>query len=92
MNLIKNKTLPVEADLVEEAAEYCIKNHKDYFSYLDELFNDEEKENLKDFMKEGSFIPSSMEKFKKLDIIKMKDKDIFTISYNLYRRWSEKTA
>jgi len=92
VNLMKNKTLPVEPALVEESAEYCIENHKDYFSYLDELFNDEEKENIKNLMKEGKIISSYIEKFKKLDIIKMKNKDTFTISYNLYRRWSEKTA
>ncbi|MEQ8223516.1 MAG: hypothetical protein ABRQ37_14490, partial [Candidatus Eremiobacterota bacterium] len=89
VTLMKDKALPVEPALVEEAAEYCIKNHKDYFSYLDELFTDEEKENFKQFQKGGSLNPLFIEKLKRLDIIKMKDKDIWDVSYNLYRRWIE---
>jgi len=89
VTLMKDKALPVEPALVEEAAEYCIKNHKDYFSYLDELFTDEEKENFRHFQKGRTLNPSFMEKLKKLDIIKMKDKDIWDVSYNLYRRWIE---
>ena len=89
VTLMKDKALPVEPALVEEAAEYCIKNHKDYFSYLDELFNDEEKENFRQFQKGGTLNSSFMETLKRLDIIKIKDKNIWDVSYNLYRRWIE---
>ncbi|HPZ06627.1 MAG TPA: hypothetical protein PL110_00815 [Candidatus Eremiobacteraeota bacterium] len=97
VNILKEKkedVYKVDETILEEAVNYCLANYRDYFTYLDELFSEEDGLKVKELIKGETCREDyrrGVDRFKKLGIINTEDKEKTVISYNLYKRWLEIT-
>jgi hypothetical protein len=91
VNIIKenDKIKTVSHDLIDRAVNHCLKNHTDYFAYLDGII--EEKGFFKFLLDKDHYTDEityrqSGDKLQKLGVLNNENE----LTYNIYKRWIEK--